>query len=208
MTIANYSDLKSNISGWLAKSNLTTQIPTFISLCEAKVNRRIRVMDMSTRATSTTAANGYLGFPDDFGGLRYMKITSSNPEISLEYRTPKQIHDMSFNNEGGIPQVYTVVDSQFLLKPSQDGDTVEIVYYKRVPALSDSNTTNWLLTDHPDIYLYGSLCEAEPYLRNDERLVMWRSLFDQGLEELKDMDGMDRWSGTSLEIRTDTGNPP
>lgn len=207
MTIANYSDLKSNVSGWLAKSNLTAQIPTFVSLCEAKINRRIRVMDMSVRATSFTAANGYLGFPEDYGGLRYMKVISSNPEIPLRYRSPEQIHAMSFNNESGIPRVYTVVDNQFLLRPSRDGDEIEIVYYKRVPALSDTVTTNWLLTDHPDIYLYGSLSEAEPYLRNDQRLPMWKSLFDQGLEELKDIDGMERWSGTALEIRTDTGNP-
>jgi hypothetical protein len=103
----------------------------------------------------------------------------------------------------GPPTNYAITAGQIELLPTPD-DTYEasIVYYGRIPALSVSNTTNWLLTEAPDTYLYGSLVHAAPYLKDDQRLVIWESLFKLSLDTLNSSSEDAKYGGTGLRMKT------
>lgn len=83
----------------------------------------------------------------------------------------------------------------------KDEDTLSILYWRRIPDLSDTNTTNWLLDKYPDVYRYASLAAAEGYLKNDPRLPLWASAAVQGLQEIAEHDEHDRFSGGPLQSR-------
>ena len=130
-----------------------------------------------------------------------------SPPITLEYLTPEEISERrSVLNSTGRPLYFTVIGGstgQLEVLPSPDSTyTSSIVYYTKIPALTDSATTNWLLSSHPDIYLYGLLVEAEPYLKNDERLPVWASQLDKSLAELRLQGQRKLHSGSSLRMRS------
>ena len=85
--------------------------------------------------------------------------------------------------------------------------TMEMVYYAKIPALSDSATTNWCLTANPDLFLYGALMEAEPFLMNDQRTQLWATAFFKALEDVNSRDAKDRFAGSELRIVNTTGYP-
>ena len=209
MAITTYDELRAGVAGWLARDDLADAVPDFIALAEARINRLIRTREMETRATAaTTAGNAYLALPEGFGGVRYVKLTSTDPAAQLRFATPTQIDQMWAGSQTGQPRVYAIVGDSFRLAPTPDATyTVEIAFSRKVPARSASNPSNWLLAAHPDLYLYGALVAAEGYLGNDARLPGWKALLDEALTELENQDAMDRWSGGPMAIHTDTGNP-
>jgi hypothetical protein len=85
----------------------------------------------------------------------------------------------------GQPAAYAVVGQQIILGPVPDAEySILLDYYQRIPGLSEDNPTNWLLTAYPDIYLWGSLCMAEAFLRDDSRLSVWKSAWDEATAEI------------------------
>ena len=126
--------------------------------------------------------------------------------IVLEYLTPQDLSELRGElTGGGKPYYFTLVGGsstqlEVLRSPDQTY-TSSIVYYTRIPALTDSATTNWLLTANPDIYLFGALVEAEPYLKNDERMPMWTNRLDKALTTLRLQGERELHSGSSLRMR-------
>jgi hypothetical protein len=103
----------------------------------------------------------------------------------------------------GPPTNYAITAGQIELLPTPDETySASLVYYSRIPALSVSNTTNWLLTEAPDTYLYGSLVHAAPYLKDDQRLVVWESLFKLSLDTLNSSSEDAKYGGTGLRMKT------
>ena len=104
------------------------------------------------------------------------------------------------------PSVYTIIGNEFWIRPAADADyTIEIPYYKAVPALSASNTSNWLLASHPDIYLNGSLVQAEPFLwepTSQARLNVWKQRYEEGINQLFMQDQKKRWGAGPLIPRS------
>lgn len=203
MALSTYSELQASIADWLNKTNLTSVIPDFITLAEAKFNRNIRVSQMENRDTdSTVVGQDYYSLPSDYLALRDIQINSTSVS-TLDYMAPEEIDIHYDSADTGIPKFYTIVGNQIQLAPKPDAVyTLEYSYYQMIPALSDSNTTNWLLTAYPDIYLYGSLLQAEPYLKNDARIPIWKTGLDFGLAELQKADKKYRWSGSGMRMRT------
>ena len=105
------------------------------------------------------------------------------------------------NNQTGTPKSYTLEAGQFHLYPTPIAETnVELVYYAKVPAL-ESNATNWLLTNSPDIYLYGSLLHSAPYLQDDARLAVWAQLYSAAVTRLNDSSMQAKTGGTNLRVK-------
>jgi hypothetical protein len=106
----------------------------------------------------------------------------------------------------GKPKAYSIKGNDIQLRPIPDGVyEIEIAYYKHFTALSDSNTTNDMLTNHPDAYLYGALVEAEPYLMNDKRITVWQQFYDRAKVDIIASNERDRHSGTTPITRIDYG---
>ena len=206
MAITTYAELQTATANWLDRTDLTARIPEFIELSEANFNRVIRSPDMVTKDDSFSIASRYTTLPTDT--LEIVRIVLDlTPVIVLEYLTPEEISERRVSMSAtGKPYYFTVIggsSNQLEVVPSPDSTyTSSIVYYTRIAALSDAATSNWLLAAHPDIYLFGTLVEAEPYLKNDERMPMWTSRLDKALTALRLQGERELHTGSSLRMRS------
>lgn len=201
MAITTYSELQSAIADWLLRDDLTSVIPSFIDLAEAKFNRRIRDYRMVSRTTFTVDGE-YEDVPADWlQTIRYQLNTS--PITTLEYVTPDQAaEEKVIFSSTGRPKFFTVVGSALQHVPAPDASyTGELTYYAKIPALTDVATSNWLLAAAPDVYLYGALLEAAPYLDDDARIQTWGSLLEQGLSNLAIESDRARIGSSSIRMR-------
>jgi|TARA_R110000824_G_scaffold139387_1_gene304476 hypothetical protein len=294
MALSTFSELKTEIANYVDRSDLTDQIPTFIKLAEARINRllRVRIMetvkiislisgvkryplpsdylqlrtiqyDASTIATTTlngditdsatsivlTSATGFTATGTilieseqiTYTGISTNTLTGCTREVNgttkaahtdgtsvseiyttfttgsistnvdkrispLNYVTPQLLPRINAGSITGIPEAYTMRAGYLLMGPVPSSSyTMEIDYYARVAALSDSATTNDMLTNNPDLYLYGSLLEAEPFLMNDARVQLWANAFRQSMTDLQDQDDKDSHSGNSMRVMNTGG---
>ena len=206
MAITTYAELQTATANWLDRTDLTSRIPEFIELAEANFNRVIRQPDMVAKDDSFSIAGRYTTLPTDT--LEIIRIVVDlTPVIVLEYLTPEEISQRRIvMSSTGKPYYFTMIggsSNQLEVLPSPDSTyTSSIVYYTRIAALSDSATSNWLLAAHPDIYLFGTLVEAEPYLKNDERMPMWTARLDKALNDLKLQGQRERHTASGLRMRS------
>src|SRR5574340_1768055 len=206
MAIQTYDDLIANVAGWLNRGDLAAVIPTFVSLFEAQFNKDPRGrIQKSVVIASANIANELSPVPSNYIQMQNLRIpgSQSNPD-GLDLLTPQQVGQFRARyNVAGEPLYYAIIGTQLRLLPIPDQQyTFEMEYFSKLPALSASNETNWLLADRPDIYLYGSLLQAEPYLKNDERIPVWRGLYDSAMEALNTTDDRALFSGATLKMRT------
>lgn len=185
MSISTYSELKTAVANFLARTDLTDQIPDFIQLAEARMSRELETRSQEKRATATlTADDEYVALPTDLREVREVKLNTS-PNTVLEYRSPTAL-DSQFTGAGGKPQAYSIVGNEIKFRPIPDSAyTAEIVYIGSLDALSDSNATNTILSRHPDAYLSGALAEAYVYLMDDARAQLYDGKFGRAIEEIK-----------------------
>lgn len=194
MALSNYTELQASVSGWLNKSNLTSVVPDFIRLAEARFGRLPQVEKQRTGAVTTVASKSVVALPADFkefgghGGIYYDDNTRQGP---LEFVGA----DTSALTEGrtGLfdshPRRATMLDldtgpALFLSPKPNAAFTLRLIYTATLEALSGSVSTNWLLDEAPDIYLFGALLESAPYLKDDERIPVWEKRFASALAEL------------------------
>ena len=185
MALTNFSELKSNIADFLNRTDLTSVIPTFIAMAEAQFNRDIRHYKMENRATATVATQ-YVERPSDWLESIRMHLTGSGTTV-VNFISAQAMADKRAGAEDatGTPQHYRHSELTFEFYQTQDGSyTSELLYYQKITSLSDSSTTNWLLTDHPDVYLYGSLLHSAPYLAEDDRVQLWSQLYAAAINRI------------------------
>ncbi len=190
MAISTYVELQAAAANWLARDDLTLRIPEFVTLAEAKFNRILFHPRMETRATLTVDTNltdpEFLDLPTDFQTMRYVRLPDESGKPRLQFLTQTQIDDYrySYDNVAGTPTSFSIVGDQIELAPTPNEDMdVEVLYRANIPPLA-SNSTNWLLTAAPDLYLYGTLLEAAPYIQNDDRLSVWGSAVALVIDQL------------------------
>ena len=207
MALSNYTELKDAIADWLDRTDLTSRIPDFIALAEARVNRELRIRAMETRATmSTTAGKRYFNLPNRYLQMRNFQL-NTNPITPLEYITPEMLDRLYGSNTTGKPRAYTLIGDEIQYAPIPDTEyTVEMAYYQKFAPLGDGTggtvTSNWLTQNAPDVLLYGALVEAEPFIRNDERIQLWLTAYKEAVDKIQKADDRDRHSGSQMRVRT------
>jgi hypothetical protein len=180
--ITSYSTLQSAIADYLNRADLTSQIPMFIQFVEADLNTRLRCREMVVRAT-TTNNEEFVELPPDF--LQALNLQIVGGKSPLRFVTLDEADQIKAAQIYTEVVVYTIVDGAIELVPAPaDNVEIEMVYYQQVPALSDLNTTNWLLTKSPDVYLYGALVHASPFLMDDQRVSTFAAFYSQRVEAL------------------------
>ena len=203
MALTNYTELKAAIADTLNRDDLTAIIPTFIALCESSVSRDIRHWRMETRSNGVQdAGDAYMQVPADWvETIRFSVSDGGTSPIALVDPTSMAKERAINNNQTGTPKSYTLEAGQFHLYPTPIAETnVELVYYAKVPSL-ESNATNWLLTNSPDVYLYGSLLHSAPYLQDDARLAVWAQLYSAAVTRLNDSSMQAKTGGTNLRVK-------
>jgi len=203
MSFTTYAELQTTIAGYLARSDLTTQIPDFIRLAEIRLRRDLRIRQMLTSTTITcTSGTSTVSIPSDFLQVSDF-VVNVNPVQPLSYQSPALFSRNSRTTDVGKPLDYTVLASTFKLAPVPDTSyTLTLIYSAAPPFLSDSNTSNTFMTVCPDLLLYASLLEAEPYLMNDARINTWGTMFDRAMSALTTSDEQGQYSGVPLSMQT------
>lgn len=191
MAFATRLDLANAIASWLDRSNLTAQIPDFIRLTEARLNRLLRDPDQLI-TTTINLSSGSGTVPADFGQLVAFGATGTR----LTQVTPGEFG--TYSAAAGDPKIYTVGAGVIRVLPGSGSASTPITYYRSIPALTADGSTNWLLTRAPDLYLYGSLLQAEFFGWNDERLSTIKSAYDEAIAELRVDGEARRWGAAPL----------
>jgi len=189
-SVMTYTSLVENIQSYLERDDTATvdKIPLFIMLAEQIIASQIKFLGNLTVNTSTmTASTSIIDKP-----ARWHKTVSMNITVSGE-RQPVLLRKYEYLREywpnatsTGTPEFYSDYDyTHWLVAPTPDlAYTFEVLYYERIQPLDSSNQTNWFTIYAPQALLYGSLLQAMPFLKNDERMTMWKANYDQIMQTL------------------------
>ena len=185
--IANYSELVTKVGNWLNRSDLSSNIPDFIALAEARIYRELRIDAMLTSLSGTTSS-GVLAVPSGFLEFKTVRL-ATDPSTPLTVVTPDYIYRTFPNRSADSrPRVIAREGSNFIFGPFPDSDySVVGTYYGQMTALV-SALTSWFTNNASDLLLYGALVEAEPFIMNDERLILWEGKFQQAKTAIEKQD--------------------
>lgn len=203
MAITNYTNLQSTIADYLNRSDLTSIIPVFVQLAEAQMNRDIRHYEMEARSTGVQdAGDEYMQVPSTWlENIRaHVQGTGTTP-LDLISRAAMADKRAGAEDMAGRPEYYCMADGQFQLYPTPDSEyTIELLFYEKIPDLA-SNSTNWVIEEAPDVYLYGSLIHSAPYLQEDERAMVWAQMYAAAVQRLNESSEKARMSGSGLTLK-------
>lgn len=185
MSFTDYSSLQAAVASWIARDDLTSNIPDFITLFETGANRRLRVRQQELTAT-LTPSGGVATLPSDYLSWRRVTWTGSSPR-ELEYVHPTYLHALFPTLAQGDPRYFTIEGSNLTVAPS-DNTSLTFDYFQKVASLSNSNTTNWLLTAYPDLYLAGTLTEAYAFMKDPDNMVLWGTRRDGIFDQIDKLD--------------------
>ncbi len=188
MTITTYATLVDAITDRMNDSALSTYAPEFIQMAEAMFNRRLYNKDAEGTATIPAAAT--IPLPTDYSALRSLHLDDYGP---LSQLSPNDFQTRWADDTEAQPENFAIMGGVIHLGPQPDSSyTVTMTYVRTLTGLSASDTTNWLLEKHPDLYLYGSLIHAEFRGWNDERLPMLNNALEGMLAEINMADARSR----------------
>ena len=199
MALDTYTALQASILDWLNKPSLSTLVPDFITLFEARARREL----VDWLRTTITASNvtGDLQLPATVQSVLSVSYNDGangahNFSLSLvskdEYQGWMDLESIPVATAGQLAYVDVDADAgtttlRFWPPATATGPIANLVIeaVKVLPALSGSQTTNALLRDAPDAYLFGALAESAPYLQHDERVPVWEGRAKEALRELR-----------------------
>lgn len=200
MAFNTYDDLKASISNWADRDDLNAFIPDFIALCEARFNRELRLRSMEQKEFAmTVGGQSNYALPTNYLQMREFRL-NMNPTVSLTYVSP-EIYE-AWNLGSGQPKFYTIIANEIRIGPTPAGVyEMEMLFWRKFPNLSSTTASNWMLSNSPDVYLYGTLMELEPFIQNDPRIAVWASGYSRAIETLQLQDDKDRHSGSALTVQ-------
>ena len=201
MALANYADLQTAVNSFLHRSDLAGMVPDMITLAETRINGDLDARLQDTKTTLTTTANNELvALPNDTINIRHISVSGVTPISTLDYMTPDQFETSYAYEATGLPQAYTVVGSSIYLAPIPDAVyTLDLLYKAKVPNLA-TNSVTWLMTNYPNVYLYATLCEFAPYIKDKEMIQVWEMKYKEAIQSVNSQDW---YSGSTMKVRVD-----
>ena len=166
-------------------------IPTFITLAEFEIAEQIKTLGQLQVVESTmTAGNSVLAKPARWRKTVSMNVTVGGKKQPVLLRKYEYLQNYWPNaNLTSVPLFYADTDwEHWYLAPTPDvAYSFEVLYYERIAPLSSENQTNWLTQNAPNAMLFGTLLQAMPFLKNDQRQI-FQQKYDQSLAALKTED--------------------
>lgn len=177
MALKNYGELKTALANWLHRSDLTAQIPDFISLAESRIQSDLGDLLILDYAGTLTTVAGTRTYATPAG---FVKLKSC---VDLQIVLAEEIAQAWADSPISAEPDYLAWDgAQFVVHPSPDAAyTFPYVAQVRFTALSGDSDTNTILARWPGLYLYGALGEAAPYLEDDQRVPLWAAKYGEVL---------------------------
>jgi len=200
MALSNYGELKTAIADFLNRDDLTSVIPTFVALAESQIARDLRHWRQQVRV-STTLNERFENLPSDWLQTVNLYLSDGAP---IEYASVAEIgrQKQLTEDQAGKPRLYTINSGQFEFYPQPDEPyDLTMIYVARIPTMSADGDANWLMTNYPDVYLYGSLVQSAPYLAEDQRVAVWAQLYGAAVQNLNGDSEKATYSGGPLVLR-------
>ena len=176
----NYAELQANVIAYLHNTSITSRVPTFIAIAEALLFRELDIKELQVSTVLTTTGE-YADLPVDFGSLSKISVDSGGVVTALDYYTAPDVYVSPINT----PAHYTFEQGRLRIIGAGTGQQATLLYTPRIEPLSDTNTTNWLLDNAPDLYLYASALEGAKYVRDDQQAANLGALVPTLLEAVK-----------------------
>ena len=202
MAITSYTTLISAAKTYLNRSDISDdQIKEFISLAEASFNRVLRTRNQIKRSTSDVSTQ-FVTLPTDLLELYNIQL-NSDPIVRLEQVSLSALDTLkSQSTTTGKPRYFAITGSDLEFYPSPDTTyEIEVIYFSTITPLATDAETNFLITNHPDIYCFGTLVQAEPWLMNDERIGVWGAFLGKAIEELRVSDERSQTESGTIVMR-------
>ena len=175
MALSNYSELKTSIVAWSSRADQAADLDDFIALTEAKFWQVLRVRAMENRL-SLASSSRFIPLPSGFLELRSVSYVSGATRKRLEAGTP---NGMKVDSSSGIPSEYVISDELELNRPTSG--RIELQYFRKLDPLSAASPTNGILTEYPNLYLYGCLAMSAARAHDLDQEVKWQTRFDNEL---------------------------
>jgi hypothetical protein len=190
MSIANYAELQTAVADWLHRADLTARIPDFIMLGESRLNRELRLFSMENADTiSTSTSDRFADLPAGVLEVIDLALYSNNyPQVLTQ--VPLSEINGNATDVAAMPTFYAISSNIVFNVKSDQVYSCVLRYYKKLDIATDS--TNAVLTNYPDLYLYSALLAASPYIKNDARLNTWSTLLKDGVKSANRLDARSR----------------
>lgn len=204
MAIGTYDELKTAVASWMHRTDLAGTVEDFIVLAEQDIKALLAMRLRDVKTTVPTVA-GTPTIPAPANLIAFRSISVPNIRPPLSYQTPDQFNREFVDQNIGSPTRYTIIGDLVYLGPTPDAVyQLSLVYEAKFEPLSGSNTTNYVLTNWPNVYLWGALKEAANFARNDKYEAIWSSKFQAAVTAANELE----WhSGGPMRVRSDTATP-
>jgi len=188
VAITTYSELRDAVARWLKRADAIALIPDFISLAEGRMQADLTTMRALWQRSQATldAGSTFIATPDDLMTPISVALVKSSEIKRLPILAATSVRNDTTTT--GEPSCCAFVGEQIVFSPpTTSAQTVELIYQRRIPALSDSVASNWLIEQSPNLYLYGALIESVSFTRDTEALAMWSQQYEAALERLRNV---------------------
>jgi hypothetical protein len=198
MAISTYAELLAAVASWAHRDDtaFTGAIPDFIKLAEARFNRTLRTTDMEATLASTALTSGAASLPAGFLAFKELRF-AGDVGYTLQPK-PLEFIRAQDSSSTGDASYFAVTGSQVVCWPPSG--PIQGTYYTEIPNLQD-NSTNWLLTAHPDLYLFAALVESALFTQDDSRIPLWAEKASALLDMAQRSDDRNQYDGGVLAIR-------
>jgi hypothetical protein len=196
-----YAWLQSRVARWLHRTDLTADIKDFITLAEARINADLDARAQDQIATLATVAHAsVLPIPTDLLNVRSFLLQNIR---ELDYMAPENFNARYGTAGEGSPIAYTIIGGNFYFGPTPDSNySLTLAYQGNIPSLA-ANGTNFLMSAHPNVYLFATLVESTKFIADDGRLPTWEISYQQAIKAVNDLD----WAVSGpMRVRSDVRN--
>lgn len=182
MSLGSYNELLAEVANWLHRSNLTAKIPTFVKLAETTINRRLVSASREVEAPlATEVGSRFVALPADFGSPLALTSDYVEPRYQFTMKTPEQL---PVNDEQtGIPRFWAIDGENIAFECVPDAIYPLQFRYLQSLNLSSVSQTNDTFARYPELYLFGALANAAPFVRDDKSIALWKNEFNTRLLE-------------------------
>lgn len=198
----NYSQFKAYIARFVWRNGDTVfeaDLDNMIGMAHARLNRDLRIQKMVVTAQAPLTADT-LVLPSDYNEMR--TITSDSQPAPMQYVSPYERERIKLLNASTFQPIYTIAGNAiYFVGPMSATDDpprlITMTYYAKVPDFA-ADDTSWMADEYLDLYTYAVLRHTPAYLKDDERVVLWKNEYDETLASVKDAEAGRRYAGSPL----------